>query len=90
MERIPVEDNWADVFVSYETIEHVTEDIQRKFLKEIRRILKKDGILKEYFHISDDEICLFHYQYSSLANIKKGRCGKEVFHRSRAFAPFQT
>ncbi len=45
VERIPVEDNWADVFVSYETIEHVTEDIQRKFLKEIRRILKKDGIL---------------------------------------------
>ena len=24
VERIPVEDNWADVFVSYETIEHVT------------------------------------------------------------------
>lgn len=40
-----IEDNTIDVVVSFETIEHVPEDIQRKFISEIYRVLKKDGIL---------------------------------------------
>lgn len=38
-------DNYFDVIVSFETIEHVDEKIQKSFLKEIKRVLKKDGIL---------------------------------------------
>lgn len=41
--QIPVEDNWADVVVSFETIEH--HDQHEKMIREIRRILKPDGIL---------------------------------------------
>ena len=31
--------------ISYETIEHVTGEVQESFLKEIRRVLKPDGFL---------------------------------------------
>lgn len=41
--QLPIEDNSIDVVVSFETIEHVSEDIQNKFLDEISRVLKKDG-----------------------------------------------
>ena len=40
---IPVIDNSIDVVVSFETIEHIYE--HEIFLKEIKRVLKKDGIL---------------------------------------------
>ncbi|MDP3012876.1 MAG: sulfatase-like hydrolase/transferase, partial [Candidatus Subteraquimicrobiales bacterium] len=33
-----------DVVVSFETIEHINEDDQRGFLKEIKRLLKSDGL----------------------------------------------
>ena len=33
-----------DIVVSYETIEHVDHDAQKKFLQEVRRILMDDGI----------------------------------------------
>mgnify|MGYP001603517459 CR=1 FL=1 len=39
---IPLPDNFADVFVSFETIEHIKKD--REYLKEAKRVLKKDGI----------------------------------------------
>jgi GT2 family glycosyltransferase/ubiquinone/menaquinone biosynthesis C-methylase UbiE len=45
VEKLPVEDNSIDIVVSFETIEHVTEDIQHSFLREIKRVLKPDGIL---------------------------------------------
>ena len=37
--------NSIDVVVSYETIEHIDEESQLKFLEEISRVLKTDGIL---------------------------------------------
>ncbi len=42
---LPFADQSMDVVVSFETIEHVPEDIQRRFLDEIARVLKKDGFL---------------------------------------------
>lgn len=43
--QIPFEDNAFDVIISYETIEHVSEKIQKIFLSEIVRVLKQDGLL---------------------------------------------
>lgn len=40
---IPLEDNSVDTVVSYETIEHITD--YKKFLAEIKRVLKPDGCL---------------------------------------------
>lgn len=40
-----LEDHTIDVVISFETIEHVPEDIQREFISEIYRVLKDDGIL---------------------------------------------
>lgn len=37
--------NSIDIVVSFETIEHVSRDIQAKFLEEIFRVLKEDGCL---------------------------------------------
>lgn len=42
---IPLKANSIDVVVSFETIEHVDENAQHTFLKEVKRVLKKDGIL---------------------------------------------
>lgn len=38
-------DSSIDVVVSFETIEHLPEEMQQQFLEEIARVLKKDGIL---------------------------------------------
>lgn len=35
----------VDVVISFETIEHVSETIQKDFMSEIKRILKQDGLL---------------------------------------------
>ncbi len=43
--NIPLQSNSVDVFVSFETIEHVDEHSQRLFLLEIKRLLRKDGLL---------------------------------------------
>ncbi len=41
--KIPLDDNSVDVVVSYETLEHV--DGYKDFLKEIKRVLKPEGVL---------------------------------------------
>lgn len=43
--KIPLEDNSIEVIISFETIEHVNEELQEAFKKEISRVLKKDGLL---------------------------------------------
>lgn len=43
--QIPVADNLYDVVISYETIEHLDEEMQFIFLKEIKRVLRPGGIL---------------------------------------------
>ena len=45
VESLPFEDDSFDVVISYETIEHVTGEIQESFLKEIRRVLKPAFLL---------------------------------------------
>ncbi|MDR0835033.1 MAG: methyltransferase domain-containing protein, partial [Tannerella sp.] len=46
IQNLPFEDNSFDVIVSFETIEHVDEIDQRKFLSEIKRLLvNDDGLL---------------------------------------------
>jgi len=42
---LPFENNSIDVLISFETIEHVNEELQSAFLNEIKRVLKHDGIL---------------------------------------------
>lgn len=42
---IPLLNDTVDVVVSYETIEHIDETTQKKFLTEIKRVLKESGIL---------------------------------------------
>ena len=44
-ENIPLLDHSIDVVVSYETIEHLDQPTQEKFLQEVKRVLKKDGKL---------------------------------------------
>lgn len=43
--KMDFEDNTFDVVVSFETIEHLPYTLQCDFLKEITRVLKKDGLL---------------------------------------------
>ncbi|MBP1934764.1 glycosyltransferase [Ammoniphilus resinae] len=45
IEKLPFEDSSFDIVVSFETIEHVDEMIQKSFLNEIKRVLKKGGLL---------------------------------------------
>ena len=45
IETIPMPDDYFDIIVSFETIEHVEEEVQNKFLNEISRVLKPEGIL---------------------------------------------
>ncbi len=45
IEGIPLEDNSVDCVVSFETIEHVDDKIQHRFMQEIKRVLKPDGFL---------------------------------------------
>jgi len=42
--NLPFENNFFDVVISFETIEHLDEETQNNFLKEIRRVLKENGI----------------------------------------------
>lgn len=44
VDNIPISDKSIDLVVSFETLEHVNERIQKKFLNETDRILKKEGI----------------------------------------------
>lgn len=43
--EIPLETGSVDVVVSFETIEHVSEEKQKQFLAEAKRVLKADGVL---------------------------------------------
>jgi len=45
VDALPFEDASFDVVVSFEVIEHLEETVQAEFLREARRVLKKDGVL---------------------------------------------
>ncbi len=59
---LQLEDSSVDVFVSFETIEHVDAELQQKFVHEVARVLKEDGV----FVISSPNKAiysdLFHYE----------------------------
>jgi O-antigen biosynthesis protein len=44
-DKIPLPDDSVEVVISYETIEHINEESQKIFLSEIKRVLRKEGIL---------------------------------------------
>lgn len=62
IEKIPLEDDSVDVVVSFETIEHVSEEIQHTFLDEIARVLKEDGVLIMSTPNKKIYSDLFHYK----------------------------
>lgn len=72
IEKIPLGNESVDVVVSFETIEHVSEQIQQTFLEEIARVLKKDGIL--IMSTPNKKI------YSDLFNYKNEFHVKEFYH----------
>lgn len=43
--KIPLGDDSVDVVISFETIEHISHEKQLEFLSEIKRVLRKNGIL---------------------------------------------
>lgn len=45
IEQLPLEDDSIDTIVSFETIEHVSVAVQQNFFKEVKRVLKPDGML---------------------------------------------
>lgn len=45
IDNLPYDDASFDVVVSFETLEHVSENMQKDFMREIKRVLTKDGIL---------------------------------------------
>jgi O-antigen biosynthesis protein len=45
VENIPLSNHSIDIIISFETIEHVSETVQKKFIAEIKRVLKTSGTL---------------------------------------------
>lgn len=43
--ELPFEDDFFDIIISYETIEHISSELQQCFMNEIKRVLKQDGML---------------------------------------------
>lgn len=45
IDHLPFQDNSFDIVVSFETLEHVNEEMQLKFLHEVKRVLASGGTL---------------------------------------------
>ncbi len=66
VDSIPLEDHSVDVVVSFETIEHVSAELQIRMMEEIKRVLKDDGILfisspeKHYYSEERDYVNPYH------------------------------
>lgn len=45
VDKLPFEDASFDVVVSFETLEHINEDTQKRFMEEVRRVLTAEGTL---------------------------------------------
>ena len=68
-ESIPLEAASVDVVVSFETIEHMTEQSQYAFLDEIERVLKKDGVL--IISTPNKAVYSDRYQYKNEFHVKE-------------------
>ncbi|GIO70014.1 glycosyltransferase [Paenibacillus cookii] len=66
IDSLPFEDRVFDVVISFETLEHVDEHTQQKFLQEVKRVLKQDGILvistpnKKFYSDQSNYVNPFH------------------------------
>ena len=66
VENIPLEDNSVDVVVSFETIEHIPQELQTRMIREVRRVLKDDGVFfisspdKRYYSDERNYVNPFH------------------------------
>jgi len=69
IERLPFPDNSIDAVVSFETIEHVNEDIQHSFMNEVRRVLNDDSIL--IISTPDKEVYADMRNYSNDFHVKE-------------------
>src|SRR5262249_3064468 len=45
VENIPLADKSVDIVISFETIEHVSTNAQLRFLEEVKRVMRPDGML---------------------------------------------
>lgn len=90
--KIPFDDNTFDVVVSFETIEHIID--YDNFLKEIKRVLKKDWVLlmstpnfkweivKNTYHVSN------FTTESFVTAVKKHFNVHHIFYQGKHFYPF--
>ncbi len=73
-EKIPLEDNSVDVVVTFETIEHIKN--YKKFLDEVKRVLKSDGIAivstpNDLEFAEGNHFHLHEFQYQELHDMLK-------------------
>jgi ubiquinone/menaquinone biosynthesis C-methylase UbiE len=71
-ESIPITNGTVDVVVSYETIEHIPD--YKKFLTEVKRVLKPGGILllstpNDLEYIEDNHFHLHEFKYNELKKL---------------------
>ncbi len=69
IEKLPIDDKSVDILISFETIEHISEDLQWNFIVEARRVLKEDGIL--IISTPNKEIYSDLYNYHNEFHIKE-------------------
>lgn len=67
--KLPFDNNSIDIVVTFETIEHVSEEIQAEFLNEISRVLRNDGLL--IMSTPNKEIYSDMYNYKNEFHIKE-------------------
>lgn len=77
-------DNYFDLIVSFETIEHLSE--VKKYLKEIKRVSKKDAIIiiscpNDYYYYADEESNEYHkrkYKFEEFKLLTESILGDNV------------
>lgn len=65
VDQIPLPDHSIDLVVSFETIEHVAADVQEKFLREIKRVLRPNGrlIMSSPDKLTYSDLPHYHNEY---------------------------
>ena len=77
VEKLPLPDRSIDVVVSFETIEHISAELQICMMKEIKRVLKPDGILfisspdKKYYSEERNFVNPFHVHELTFGEFRK-------------------
>lgn len=66
---LPLEDGSVDAVISFETIEHVAQELQRRFLEEIARVLRAGGFL--VMSTPNREVYSDRYGYQNEFHVKE-------------------